>query len=86
MSDQTINDGTPVSSVSTGTTLSRLRAERTRILTALQEAPLKPNASGSGHTIDHVGYRMSLLDALSAIEKQIDDEVARADGPWEVDS
>ena len=69
------------------TDLENLKTRRTAIYTELSEldatrAGGKPNAGGSGNTIDHVGYKRSLYDELDRINAQI----AAAEGPWEVTS
>jgi len=40
----------------------------------------KPNTSGAGATVDHVGYKKSLYDEL----KQINELISAADGAVEV--
>lgn len=64
------------------TDLENLVARRSEIFAKLANLGSldAPNASGSGHTLDRVGYRRSLLDEL----KSINSLIASASGPWEV--
>ncbi len=58
-----------------------LEARRSAILVKLSDPDLdRPNASGSGHTIDRQGYRQSLLNELERINTLI----AKMAGPFEV--
>lgn len=64
--------------------LENLKARRAEIYATLASlgALDGPNASGSGHTIDRIGYRRSLLEELKALNELI----TAAGGPWEVTS
>jgi hypothetical protein len=64
------------------TDLENLLARRSEIATKLANlgALDNPNATGSGHQIDRVGYRRSLLDELAQINRLIN----ALGGPWEV--
>lgn len=68
------------------TNVELLNTEKTRILTALATFDLNPNASGSGHTIDRVGGRESLLRQLANINELLIHEQVVEDGPWEVEA
>lgn len=68
------------------TNLELLNTEKTRIITALSTFDLNPNASGSGHLIDRVGGRESLLRQLKDINALIELENVVEGGPWEVEA
>lgn len=56
--------------------IAQLKARRDAIIKELSEldatkAGGKPNASGAGVNVDHVGYKRALYDELEALERRL---------------
>lgn len=64
--------------------LTAARASAASQLAALTAAGLKANSIGPGSNVDHQGRIDALLKTIEALDKQIQAEEARVDGPWEV--
>lgn len=67
--------------------LANLQLRRSNIIAELAamgptKAGGKPNASGPGVNVDHVGYRRSLYQELKDVEHQI----RLLDGPYELET
>lgn len=68
------------------TNVELLQTEKSRIIAKLADLDLNPNASGSGHTIDRVGARESLMRQLANINELLVYENVVEGGPWEVEA
>ncbi len=60
----------------TATLLAQLKQRRDAVIAELSaidstKAGGKPNVSGAGVNVDHVGYKRALYEELDALEKQI---------------